>query len=232
MDLSGNDNVGTISGTTAWSADKFGSCVYFTNGKIDCGHPHSLQISDKISIVFLFRIDSMAPGDDNSNLYSKDGQLAIFIRGAGGAIRYLYVQNGVDWSTVTSGYALTIGVWYHVVVTWANAVSPACKIYINGSMANSGNPTDFVAGAGNVCWGNVSELNSELIGPIDHAAIYNRILPAEEIQLLYREPFYMFNQRDKVWPYSGAAIVTYPRNRVGFKPIRGADRLRGLRHIT
>lgn len=125
--------------------------------------------------------DATCTGGDGST----DGCLEISIN-TSGATRAAYTPAGT----------IRPGRWYHVAVTYANGTAP--KVYVNGVESsyvsqNAGSGTDADEAAGPFLvgsWNHDGSLTPGgqgwFDGRIDDVRVYNRVLPPEEINKLYR----------------------------------------------
>jgi hypothetical protein len=191
FDLSGNNNLGTFEDNPVWTAGKFGFSITL-DGDGDCinyANTHSLNIANKICVIARLKLETEP--SQTSAIYFKDGQIWLYL----GADRKLRTQCHIDWTGVYGTSILTVGQWYQVAVCWDGSASPKACLYINDLLEASGNPTDFVAGTGNVCFGAITQTNKYYLNAsISHLMIFNRALTSDEIAKLYGEPFCIFDR--------------------------------------
>jgi prepilin-type N-terminal cleavage/methylation domain-containing protein len=185
MDVSGNGNNGTWSGTQAgtsgyYSAGKVGSWAGFFNGSNDYViTTNNINVGSSFSIVVWVNPNSgMAGGDRIAETNYGTG----FYLGTTGTGYQLIVDDPA--SGTCSGGTLTPNAWQQVVGVYNGSVG---SLYVNGSLA-IGNCTGFSSptsslplyigskhGGGANFWE----------GSIDDLRIYNRALSATEIQEIY-----------------------------------------------
>lgn len=201
FDSSLNGNHGTINGAI-WDVDTVGSVLDFSSDYIRITDKPSIEPT-RITIGALIKPDSRP---SYAKIVSKD------YRGDGSWadpwVSYtlspshsttgkpsIDITTGGVLTTVTSPDALTNGVWYYIVGTYDGA---EIKIYVNGVEKNSANKTgdiDYSGGAtqdlviGTRSPYNLGEYFDGMGGLV---YIINRALLAQEIALLYQEPYAMF----------------------------------------
>ena len=209
-DESGNGNNGTVNGATL-VPDKFGnanSAYRFngTNSFIYIGKPVPLSVAARNEITLVAWINpSVYPSSDNLGMIigSQCDQCgtagaAIHLDGRymhGGIPGGIHFQIGLEnygWSTTssegTTGVAVPLNQWSHVVATWKSGNTK--KVYINGLLVTNW-PTVWT---GNIKYnsntemdiGKQSDLGRYFNGFIDDARVYNRALSASEVQQLYQ----------------------------------------------
>jgi len=94
------------------------------------------------------------------------------------------------WAQIGSSITMTPGLWYHLVVTYNNA---NIYLYVNGSSTASvsGAVSGAIANGGALRLGDIlttTTLTQSFAGYIDDFRVYNRVLSAAEILLLYQIP--------------------------------------------
>ena len=213
FDLSGNGNDGTFQGTApSWSAGKFGSAILLpgTNEYIS-STVQELYQKDKtvhawIKMATVGQVNNIfgiadTPSDgtpQNLVTINANNRLASYGTKDGGGFDYLEADHTLvvdTWYCITFVDNTSDGVGYHL---YLNGVETA---YVAGT---TGVYTDRDNTLNNLFFG-VGYNNDYFNGQIDHIMIYNRVLSASEIALLYREPFCMF-KRDNIWVW-GAGVA-------------------------
>lgn len=91
--------------------------------------------------------------------------------------------SGQSPSALTSVTALALNTWYHIVQSNA-AGNSTHSIYINGVLDATNSPTGG-SGTNAVLQVGAREATDHLDGSMDDFRIYNRILPAEEVETIY-----------------------------------------------
>ncbi|MFM8390708.1 MAG: LamG domain-containing protein, partial [Actinomycetota bacterium] len=98
---------------------------------------------------------------------------ALRLFGANGGFRHYWWGNDLD-----SGVTLQTGQWYHVAATFDGTTR---KIYLNGQLLVSDQPTGHNATANAFAIGATNNFGERFMGLLDDVAIYNRALTATEI---------------------------------------------------
>ena len=182
-DVSGNGNVGTLAGGTAWStAGRFGKALSFDG------------VNDLVSIADAPTLDLTAGMTIEAwvNPSALSGWRTVALKGAAGGLAYAlyahdqtprpagYVNTGGGDQSAAGTSALPIGTWSHLAVTLGGGT---LRLYVNGvqvgSSAVSGTirtSTDALTLGGNTVWG------EWFAGLLDEVRIYNRALTQAEIQ--------------------------------------------------
>lgn len=184
IDLSKENNDGTIKGATRIKEGKIGSAIKF-NGKddyVEVPHSKSLSITEKITVMAW---ENMRPGSS--------GELAIVSKGQwaandlpyeltvtpGGVIFWQFYDNGGRDGCSTP--SPPVGEWHHIAGTYDGE---SFKAYVDGEMkkewAYKGKMPENTA---SVTIGKRSKAEEGFFdGQIDEVAIFNRVLTPKEIQ--------------------------------------------------
>jgi prepilin-type N-terminal cleavage/methylation domain-containing protein len=186
-DLSGYGNNGTLIGTIGWTTGKVGYALQFgTGNNYGTGY---VNIGNVLN--FGTRSFSISAWVNPYGFEPTYGWQRIVTKRDSGSYWYSLTLNStsripmIEFSGgVGSGVALSAMSWYHLVATRDGATGVA-KIYINGTLANSGSgwgqnldntgPLQIGAWIGGQIWS----------GLIDEVRIYNRALSDSEIKSLY-----------------------------------------------
>lgn len=176
-DSSGNNNTGILTNGPNWVKDKIGKALNFdgANDYVDAGNPASLQLTGNFSISFWFQPVDIAA--DNRSIIDKGFNKFITL---GHYDSRLYFGYPSVESSIFGVITLSAG-WNHYVVTWDRT---NIKLYLNGKLDKSQAvtmPTDQTANwtIGRNSYGGYYK------GTIDEVHIYNRMLSAKEIQMIY-----------------------------------------------
>jgi len=191
-DLSGNGHHGIITGAT-WSAGPDGTCLYF-NGNMNYitispllsfleGSPYTIIAYAKRTSTGT-SLESLC-GQRNTDtypvLFERQGSYIIYYSNSGG---YEYTPNITDFTD-----------WHQIAITTDNiGAGSTLTYYFNGlyvdvdSLNNAEFNLEHIGSTYNI------NNNYDYEGYIDHLLVYNRVLSASEIALLYREPFCMFGK--------------------------------------
>jgi len=184
FDLSGNGVTGTFADSPQWISGKFGSAIDFTpatNPRIEIDPPSALFTDSATFNVWVRLIDA---SQTNGFCVLETNGLANHYPYQGGNI-YLGIFR--DGDRPNCGATLvTLTDWHMLTIT---ASPTAYKVYQNARLLYSG------AGEANIALptSGSAQLGStdsyKWYGEMDNPALYNRALTAQEIGLLYREPF-------------------------------------------
>lgn len=231
FDLSGDGINGTFDAGNppTWTPGKTGSALNFVGASdqfVDLGGNLSLLKPQTMSIVVLVKAGVVA---DLTGIFDTTdaGGSNGYILATNSSKFYFYIRDS-GWSIAQSG-AVSTGIWYYVVGTYDGTT---VKIYVNGVLGPTTDTASQVDYATNHHYvGKYTSSGSSFDGIIDHVIFYNRDLSASEIALLFRRAFCMLRQRRRLnfWSAPSVAVVAARRSHVGFRPIEGAERLRGLR---
>ena len=184
-DRSGNGNNGTLVNGVAWyGAGKYGNAVNFdgTNDRIDVADSSSLDLRSGMTLEAWVRPTASS------------GYRTVILKEVPGELAYALYAADSDHSSRPSGWArisssssyadgtgaLPLSVWSHIAVTFDGS---SLRMYVNGALTR----TTAVSGSmvvssmplrigGNTIWGEYFR------GQIDEVRVYNRVLPASDIQ--------------------------------------------------
>ena len=198
FDLSGG-NTGTLVADTHWVPGKFGSALDFdgTGDYIDLGTPSNLMsLVAPLTYSLWVKFDSFTNGPCliSFDVTNANTQFAFGVYTAQDEIVVGTSNTELGLSGV-SNY-LVVNQWYHWVVIYHN--TPLQEFYLNGikqTLSSLANNHHFSAKQLNI-GSREDGTERALDGQIDHVLIYDRVLSASEIALLYREPFCMFKRDD------------------------------------
>ena len=180
-DKSAYDNHGTVNGAAVESAGPVGGSMKFDGSSNQITLPE-LGISGDVSLSVSawFKVDSDA--NDKNNIFGfgtagTNDQTFSIRTSSDGSYRFYFWANDLD-ASVSNFF----GSWTHVVATYDSDSSDR-RIYHNGSLANSDNPS-------NPSFQNqsyqISGFNGEYFdGMISDVRLYNRALSQSEINQLY-----------------------------------------------
>jgi hypothetical protein len=194
-DKSGNGNNGVISGATRTAGPCGGALAFAGNGRVDCGHGPSLNVTGAITVAAWITL-SEYPVPKISwgwrDIINKPGayQLSV-VKGQGLTFQGLNGGKIVRQHEVDSEFVLNK--WYHVAVTY-NTQYNERKIYVNGvehAVGNRGRVFGIDTTASNLRIGSQDGgekygLSNQWRGSIDEVRIYRRVLAPAEIMQLYR----------------------------------------------
>jgi hypothetical protein len=192
IDLSGNNNSGSLINGPTFSTANGGSIVFDgTNDYTDLGDPMPLSIPDSVSVNVWFNISVLG------------GWRGIIAKRLGGAttnygINFNSDSNVVQWyyNNGTSGFRIistpfsanfTSGVWYNICGVFAkNEANTNGILYKNGVSIASGTLFGNIAAVATpVTVGSSNSTTEFFRGSISSAAIYNRALSANEVTQNY-----------------------------------------------
>jgi hypothetical protein len=190
-DLSGSGNNGTLKNVdgAAWAAGKVGDGAFDFDGRddhVDCGNSPKLKPSSQITISAWVKPDDLTnsvfrevyrkeDGNDRHMLaFQSRGQFLTFGLGVGG---YAELRAKIDPADFTDGR------WHLVTATYDGS---AMRVYKDGAQIAS-LPRRGPVGTGGTApafIGSSKGTGEFFDGLIDDVRIYDRALPAEEVQLL------------------------------------------------
>ncbi len=206
-DSSGNNNHGTIVGSTSYVLGKFSNAIHFNNARIET--PIIDQERDFSFSVWFRKTDTTWGSiaimgtrrvDTGWMLYRNSGDSTGYFRW------YMHYQN--DSGTISNYYAwphfsnLEVNDWYHIVNT--RSVDGKSQLYLNGNLIDSlDTPSNFVKwlyyddiysgdiyisigsgqGAGSTAWQSTGM-------DLDDVRFYNRVLTSDEVKALYNLGIY------------------------------------------
>jgi PKD repeat protein len=184
-DLSGNGNVGTLSGTTWINAGKFGKALYFngSRSRITVKDSPSLDLSGGMTLSAWVYPTIAMTGRRVVILKERPSGAVYYLRGNNDRNRPatgMLTGTSVKW--MESPSSVPANKWTHLAATYDGARH---RLYVNGVQVNS----QAVVGAigtsgsplrigGDGVWGDYFR------GRIDEVRIYNRALPSSEIQTI------------------------------------------------
>ena len=190
----------------AWKPGKYGSCIEFgTERCIDCGTgKFGWDITNEVSVI--------ASVNQGANQLNSIFGRSAFVRPckltgySGGRFKWLVYTDGTECIiNSTSTHATDSSECVHVAGIWRAGNG---RLYVNGvqeaSESASSGSLNLINDSQRVGIGGTYESGNYYYcwnGRIDYVFVYNRVLSAEEIKWLYREPFAMFAR-----PISPASI--------------------------
>lgn len=237
FDLSGSRNHGIFVGNLTWVAGKFGLAIDYpgSDSYINFGSNENLDVgTSNFTIIAYGNSDDFTKLQDilatrGSNPYEG---YEFQIVGTGSRLKAI-ISDGVNAGVVTGAATLSQGIDYHMALT-INRSTGEGKLYVDG--LQSGSTADISAVTGSISkgetWSGERPIKArDFYGKLDYILLYNnRALSASEVALIHREPFCMFERRGRPGLCMVPAVVAVRRrSHVGFRPVDGADRLRGLR---
>jgi len=207
FDLSGNGKDGIFSGDVSWAAGKFGSSILYggTAGHINLGS----DFLGTTPITIIAWINPATLGDNNQGRIIDNSQIIFRMFTSSDIIA---TSNGGGTELTATGNNIILNAWQQVAFT-RDSSGASSFLYINGIEEVPGD-TGTPASGGTVYTGDRADGLRSFNGMFDHLVIYNRVLSASEIALLYREPFIMF-ERDPIELWVGATSVGVPIGNAG-----------------
>jgi len=175
IDLSGNNNTGTLTNGPTFSSANGGSIVFDgTNDCIVVNNNASILSSTAYTKIAWFYTTSFSTAN---NIISggNSGQHAFWLAGG----NKLNAGHNGSWSIIVSTTTLSLSTWYFGAVTF-NTTS-GWVLYLNGvSEATSASTTTFT-GNGEILLGAFSTGANVFTGRIACGLVYNRVLTATEV---------------------------------------------------
>ncbi len=224
-DVTRNQYHGAFTGTPAWTAlraiDLPGSGDY-----IDTGEDTGFQLANG-SISLWFQADAQ---DNYDGLIGKDAAGAnddLLLICFGNKLRFSIEASVGGTKTVDSDNDITLGQWYHAVVTWG---SRGMVMYLDGVVqADTDAHTGGIVSAGNdFLIGNLRDA-FEFNGRMDNVKVWSRELSAREAMQDRWEPYAMIRTSAprKWWLDAEAAVPSFQPYQMG-RMTPGAHLQRGL----
>ncbi len=192
-DASRYGNDGNVTGA-AWSADGRYDGAYYFDGVNDYILTDTIPIEDgSLSVAFWIRLNSTPTG-------TAKGVFATHDYSATSQGFYIWVNSNPYIQAIAKGSGATvnrapsalmsIGTWYHYVITYAPNSTTGLRFYRNGAhianystenLTHISNTLPYIIGM---------RQNTETItamnGSIDEVRVYNRSISSEEVEFLYR----------------------------------------------
>lgn len=227
-DLSGNGNTGTFVNDVSWSSGKCGSAVYLplATDHINLGKSLYGMGIRRHGTIIVSATMRVIGSSDQYFAYDYDGVGFTMRKNAGSGSFDFYVYPNNHRITYTHNFVANKR--YVMVGVMDGALM---HLYMNGIWVQQANLGEDIGASGSsVRIGNTG--TDSLFGDVDHVMIYNRALSVSEIALLYRELSCMVERAirpELLIVLIALAVAARRRSHVGFRPIVGADRLRGIR---
>lgn len=186
FDYSGKGNHGAVVGPIKTSKGRkgFGYSFDGSNGYVDCGNAVSFNFTTKFTVEAWINVNDLS---DYRRIVSKfEAGLFPWILTTipGGEISFQLRPREIDR---ISSFALTPGIWYHVVAVYVASLNQ--DVYINGALSNgtiSGDiPASVNVDGSHVRVGSAVTSPYPMDGLIDEVRLYSRALLALEIKDLY-----------------------------------------------
>lgn len=212
-DLSGNVNVGTIT-NALWSPVKYGNGLYFDgNGDfVKVLDSPVLRITTALTLSVWLKYDNY--NDTNDYIIEKGVSDYAIIYGYISK-KFEFYAEGYTGDNPRTAMATTLedNNWHHVVFTFGAGY---VRGYWDGNLnVSSAKSTVLRTSTNNYFIGSsrgIGDAGSAFFkGYIDNHLLYNRVLAANEILRLYREPFAMFGRRPiELWSVPAAGGLSIP----------------------
>lgn len=210
-DLSGNNNIGSFSGSAIWGSGRGGPAVkldYLNSSYVNVASSRNTGFTTAYTLSGWFYANSskvfnimLIRGDGDINdieFYSGSGTQGITVvhnRGNGGTLAYSGNDIGSSF-TVGAWGDIPSGTWYHIAVTYAGTT---LRVYINGVL--KGTATGGVDPLNTTSRWRIGSGGTATYGPsgaaffdgtINDILLHNRALTPTEIIRLYAQPFSPF----------------------------------------
>jgi len=202
FDLSGNGKSLDFYNSPIWTPGKCGSAILFDDGSsqyigrslVDTAIPTAAPMT----MICWF---------NSNDITANQVLMSIAVAGAGGlSVMGLQARGDVDqkaraflrdeiqsWVYSASSDTFSANTWHQAVAVFASSTSRT--VYLDGVAGTPETTSCTPAGLDTIeiGRGESSTPFGYMSGLISHAMLYNRVLSASEIALLYREPFCMFD---------------------------------------
>ncbi len=198
-DLSCNGNIGELTGTAPWSSGLFGGCVNYDggSGRHKIAYNPVLFCSPYMTVGFWAKSDVT---NYTSNAYvvsmydyaANKRVWAIAVNAAGDLWSVLTSANGINGYYTNSTLAVDTS-WHFFTFVVNNSIKQ-WDMYVDGIFNQT--ITAAVTYADQSSFLTIGGLDGSnyFDGKIDHVAVWNRWLSADEIYRLYRDPFSIFGE--------------------------------------
>ncbi len=184
-DASGNGYDGTLSGSPAFGANRFGA----PDAALDFdGSPDALSLGDqvpwsnKFAVTMWARVDSLG-GDFVRTFVEKHDEVGLWwdTRIAGGSFRF-YLP-GTSAQSIDAPMPLPLGRWIHLAASYDGTTM---TLYVNGDLVASAPATGTRSNSGYPLYiaSDESFVRHYTWGSTDDVKIYDRGLTAEEVQAM------------------------------------------------
>ena len=191
-DASGNGNTGTLGGTAAYGAGKYGNGIVFTGSStnaVSYGTGASLDITGTaITLAAWVAVSGLSSLSNYHAIFSRDsGAYAYrwFVTDNRDKMLFQAANGGISVET-TSFTALTLGTFYHLAVVY-NGTN--VLFYVNASLVYTGNATASLTSQPTYAAqsGKTGASNYGMNGKLDSLHVYNRALSASDITELFND---------------------------------------------
>ncbi|MFO0969304.1 MAG: LamG-like jellyroll fold domain-containing protein [Gemmataceae bacterium] len=128
----------------------------------------------------------MAGGGGDS---TKNG-MSLFIQGGLATLYGSRSTSGVQNFLIQGGSAINDGAWHHLAATWTgDATANGVKLYVDGALVAQATANGSITGGNDstplYLGGHGTIAHTKLVGAIDEADVFRRVLSATEIQAIY-----------------------------------------------
>ncbi len=195
----GND--GYFEGDPEWVSGQLGGALEFDGDDwVNVGNPHDLVITGAISIACWV---------NPTGLVGRQGFVGLFM-GYAFKVHELgrlcfTTPRFVDHESANT--ILEAGTWQHVTVTFQPGQNNGVVFYLNGVETDRLNSSAMDPGSEPFLIGN-NQWNEAFTGIIDDVRVYNKVLTAEEIQVILQSSASAYSQASSPVPADGATGVT------------------------
>ncbi|MCF6325026.1 MAG: GDSL-type esterase/lipase family protein [Gammaproteobacteria bacterium] len=189
-DSSGNQNDGTLVGSSGWTAGMRGTSLTFSGGadRVLITDEESLNFDDSMSISAWIRPNGIATQyviKKGRNNVTDGYEIALSVSGAV-FVRFNQMSSGNAYRVNSaSNYPVDGSTWMHVAAVYDGL---EIKLYINGVLENS-QPASFIIANNNLdlSFGGQDNGLSPFNGALDEVYISDHALTASEVLFLYQE---------------------------------------------
>jgi uncharacterized protein YjdB len=183
-DQSGNGNVGTLVGASAWTtAGRSGNAVAFM-GEERADRGVRVAPSETLAFGDAFTVEAwVKPTGDLGYVLGQPDAYGLRIFSESGALQFWGFFGG-NFAQVDAPAPSANGVWTHVTVTYdAAATAPRLKLYLDGALvATNADAAGTMASSANPVWlGNVQDSWYELPGTLDEVRFYRTARTVSQI---------------------------------------------------
>jgi len=187
-DMSGNGNVGTITGDVTWVEGKMGTALEFTPGaNVAIPDAETLRDMDEYTIALWVNLNEFAPAWNH--ILEKDGSYAMTMNTGGGDFRFTPNSSAV-W--VESDTKVDLGTWYYLTL---KSDGSDLTFYVNAEeVGTSGEPVAHNTNPINI--GHEDPYTVD--GVVDEVKFWAKALTPDEIKVAMEGNLAVTDPLDKI----------------------------------
>ena len=179
VDLSGNNNSGTMVANPSYSSANGGSIVYdgISESYIDCGNASSLDVGNNITVNAWVYIDQTALYQSIVAKVPADFSTGWEIANSTGSLRATLRPTATQINLI--GGTLIIGNWYMVTMSFDGTTA---SLYLNGVQTDSATGGPVTLNSTSTLKIGLRDAGNFITGNTSHVSLYDRALTADEVK--------------------------------------------------